>query len=118
MIYMPAFPGEDWFEQAAGLLRRGKVVVAIGDVAGATALQLRTSMGAVIGRLLQEVAVGELIIEGGATAYAILEKAGLHRFVPQQELAQGVVRMAVPEKPGLYIIVKPGSYSWPESIRY
>jgi uncharacterized protein YgbK (DUF1537 family) len=118
VIYMPAFPGEDWFEQAAGLLRRGRVVVAIGDVAHVTALQLRTSMATVIGRLLQEVAVGELIIEGGSTAYAILEKAGLHRFVPRQELAQGVVRMAVPEKPGLYVTVKPGSYSWPESIRY
>jgi len=118
VVYMPAFPGEDWFERAAGLLRRGRVVVAIGDVADVTALQLRTSMAEAIGRLLQELAVGELIIEGGSTAYAILEKAGLHRFVPQQELAQGVVRMAVPEKPGLYVTVKPGSYSWPESIRY
>jgi len=119
VLYMPATPDEGWIGEAVVLLRRGKLIVAVGAVAeGMSALQLRTSMALVIGRLLREVSVGELIIEGGSTAYAILETAGLHRFVPQEELAQGIVRMAVPDVPGLHVTVKPGSYNWPESIRY
>lgn len=64
-------------------------------------------------RVLAEVAVHELVIEGGATAYAVLRASGLTSFVPVEELAPGVVRMRAGE---MYITVKPGSYEWPEKI--
>jgi len=71
-------------------------------------------MGRVIAKILEQVKVGELVIEGGSTAYAILKEAELSRFVPEQELAQGVVRMRVPG--GMLVTVKPGSYGWPDSL--
>jgi uncharacterized protein YgbK (DUF1537 family) len=71
-----------------------------------------------IAPILQAATPAELIIEGGSTAYSILQQMGWSRFIPEQELAQGVVRMSVPEAPGLHITVKPGSYAWPASIRY
>lgn len=119
VLYMSGVPDEQWVRRAADVLRGGKLVVAIEDagVEGlVTALELRTRMAWAIAQLLQRVTVGELIIEGGSTAYAILKEAGLSRFVPEQELAQGVVRMRV--QGGLLVTVKPGSYGWPDLIRY
>ena len=109
VLYMPVD-----LERAVELLRGGKLVVAEGG--GMSALELRARMGKVIAELLERVKVGELVIEGGSTAYAILKEAGLSRFVPEQELAQGVVRMRVPG--GMLVTVKPGSYGWPDSLRY
>ncbi|HEY4108827.1 four-carbon acid sugar kinase family protein [Puia sp.] len=82
------------------------------------ALQLRTRMASDLAPILKQVNPAELIIEGGSTAYAILQQMGWHTFIPEQELAQGVVRMSVPEASGLHITVKPGSYAWPPSISY
>jgi uncharacterized protein YgbK (DUF1537 family) len=83
-----------------------------------SALQLRTQMAKDVTAILQKTAPAELIIEGGSTAYAILEHAGWHTLIPEQEFAQGVVRMSVPQAQGLHITLKPGSYAWPASIRY
>jgi len=110
VLYMPVD-----LERAVELLRGGKLVVAEG-AGGMSALELRTRMGRLIAQLLEQVKVGELVIEGGSTAYAILKEAGLSRFVPEQELAQGVVRMRVPG--GMLVTVKPGSYGWPDSLQY
>lgn len=109
VVYMPAFPDEAWVLQVIDLLRqREKVVVAIADVAeGVTALELRTNMAWAIGRVLAAVLVSELIIEGGSTAYAILEQAGLHHFSPAAELGPGMIRMRAGN---IYVTVKPGSY--------
>ncbi|MBS1660547.1 MAG: hypothetical protein JST68_05795 [Bacteroidetes bacterium] len=105
VLYMPID-----IERAVEILRGGKLVVA--ESSGG----MRTRMGKVIAQLLERVKVGELIIEGGSTAYAIMEEVGLSRFVPVQEVAQGVVRMR--EAGGMLVTVKPGSYGWPDSIRY
>jgi uncharacterized protein YgbK (DUF1537 family) len=110
VLYMPVD-----LERAVELLRGGKLVVAEG-AGGMSASELRTRMGRVISKILEQVKVGELVIEGGSTAYAILKEAGLNRFVPEQELAQGVVRMRV--RGGMLVTVKPGSYPWPESLQY
>jgi uncharacterized protein YgbK (DUF1537 family) len=110
VLYMPVD-----MERAVELLRAGKLVVAEGG-GGMSALELRTRMGKVIAQLIEQVKVGELVIEGGSTAYAILKEAGLSRFVPEQELAQGVVRMRV--RGGMLVTVKPGSYPWPDSLQY
>ncbi|HEY4287578.1 MAG TPA: four-carbon acid sugar kinase family protein [Puia sp.] len=109
VLYMPVD-----MNRAVELLSRGKLVVAEGG--GMSALELRTRMGRVIAQLLEQVKVGELVIEGGSTAYAILKEAGLSRFVPEQELAQGVIRMRV--LGGMLVTVKPGSYQWPDSLQY
>ena len=112
------YMSDGWIEAVVGQLNEGgKAIIAVGDGDSRPALQLRTDMAAGVGQVLQRVAIGELIIEGGSTAYAILQEAGLHTFFPEEDLAPGVIRMRAPEAPGLYITVKPGSYRWPESIK-
>lgn len=83
-----------------------------------SALELRTQMAKDVATILQKTTPAELIIEGGSTAYAILQQLGWHTFIPEQELAQGVVRMRISDSPGLHITLKPGSYAWPPSISY
>ena len=107
----------NWVGEAAALLREsGKAVVGIGDVEqGAAAATLRTAMAEGVYRIIRGANVRELVIEGGATAYAILQRLGLYHFYPVEELAPGVVRMRAAD---LFITVKPGSYRWPETIKY
>ena len=114
------YMGDDWAAAVTGRLRReGKAIMAI-DAAhtGHTARQLRALTADTVSAILQSSMPAELIIEGGSTAYAILEKQGWHSLTPEQELAPGTIRMRVTGTPGLFITVKPGSYRWPESIRY
>jgi uncharacterized protein YgbK (DUF1537 family) len=73
----------------------------------------REKIAELVRQVLSETTVRELMIEGGATAYAILRAAGLTNLIPVEELAPGVVRMQAGE---IYITVKPGSYAWPEKI--
>ena len=111
---------ENWATAVTGMLHdRGKAIMAI-DAAyrGDTALQLRRRMADAVAVVLRTSTPGELIIEGGSTAFAILEQQGWQSLLPEQELGPGTIRMRVPEAPGLFLTVKPGSYRWPESIHY
>ena len=109
-----------WQQQVIdNLQRHRKSIIAIDtNPKELSALQLRTTMAKEIASILQIARPMELIIEGGSTAYSILQQMGWRTFIPEQEYSQGVVRMSVPEAPGLHITVKPGSYAWPPSIRY
>ncbi len=121
--YMPVDGDPDvmnqWVIEVVGLLRdHGRAVIAIeANTVPLSAALLRTVMAGEVGRIVREAAIGELIIEGGATAYAILQQLGLGTFYPEEELAPGVIRMNASSAPGLYITVKPGSYQWPERIK-
>ena len=70
----------------------------------------------VIGKVMKQLPVHELILEGGATASSILNEIHLDRLYPQQELADGVIRAGIPGNTVLHITFKPGSYRWPGSI--
>ena len=53
----------------------------------------------------------EVVIEGGATAYALLEELGWVDFEVLCETAPGVVRLQhMPS--GTVLTLKPGSYPW------
>jgi len=91
--------------RAVEMLRGGKAVIAGRKEDLADAVEI----------ILSRVSVGELVIEGGSTAYAILERLGIERLVPERELAPGVVRMRAA---GFYVTVKPGSYPWPDGLSY
>jgi len=109
-----------WQQKVINDLRdHGKAIVAIEPILQKlSALQLRREMAKAIAPILQIAQPAELIIEGGSTAYAILQQMGWRQFIPEQEFAQGVVRMSIPDAPGLHITVKPGSYAWPPFISY
>lgn len=74
---------------------------------------LRHRLAEVVIRMLEQCAVGELLLEGGATSFALLEKKGWTSLTPLLEFSPGIVRMAVAGKPNLFITLKPGSYPWP-----
>ncbi|HXD77750.1 MAG TPA: nucleotide-binding domain containing protein, partial [Puia sp.] len=109
--------GAKWVGEASALLRDGgKAIVAVdGEHQPAGAARIRADMAEGVCRVLQQSPVRELVIEGGATAYAIIRRIGMDRLYPLEELAPGVVRMRAGD---FFITVKPGSYRWPETIKY
>lgn len=66
-----------------------------------------------VGRIFESVPVDELLIEGGATAQAVMDELGVEALYPVQSLAPGVTRMRAGEGRRLYVTMKPGSYRWP-----
>jgi uncharacterized protein YgbK (DUF1537 family) len=109
-----------WANEVVALVKKhGKAIVAIhpDSTKGITirAGQLREKMAGLVNEVLQRSLVQELFIEGGATAWSVVQASGITQFIPVQELAPGVVRMQT-NQPGLCVTVKPGSYAWPGEI--
>jgi uncharacterized protein YgbK (DUF1537 family) len=109
-----------WANEVVALVKKhGKAIVAIHE--GSTRNmaicpgQLKEKMAGLVHEVLQRSMVQELIVEGGATAWALITQSGLTRFFPVEEMAPGVVRMQTND-PGLFITVKPGSYLWPGGL--
>lgn len=107
-----------WTRQIIKLFAEyGKAVIAIDpsdlneNTGNAASLRLKTAM--IVEKVFDLKEVKELLIEGGSTASAILGQLGLSDFVPVKELAPGVIRMASKERAGLFVTMKPGSYTWP-----
>lgn len=63
--------------------------------------------------VFQHVPVEELLIEGGATAQAVMDGLGIEALYPVQSLSPGVTRMRAGKQGTLHVTMKPGSYSWP-----
>jgi D-threonate/D-erythronate kinase len=109
-----------WANEVVALVKKhGKAIVAIHeDSTRDTAVgagQLKEKMAGLVNEVLQRSMVQELIVEGGATAWALISQSKLTRFYPVEEMAPGVVRMQTND-PNLFITVKPGSYRWPDGL--
>jgi len=78
--------------------------------------RLKEQLAFVVERVLSKVKIDEMIIDGGATAYSIVNRLSLSKFKPVFELAPGVIRMKVEDYSGLYLTIKPGSYKWPSVL--
>jgi uncharacterized protein YgbK (DUF1537 family) len=133
--YMPMNPDASWQDLIGDMLQKyGKAIVAIDPkVIDRSPQELRTMMATAIAGILKKTMPAEIIIEGGATAYAIFKEIRWQTFLPEQELAPGLIRMRVGETtqprdhsepsanrntPGVFVTVKPGSYPWPDNISY
>ena len=77
---------------------------------------IEKTFASLVDAVLENLKLEELIIEGGATAYAIMRKINCTKFSPVQEFAPGVIRMRLDEEKDFYITVKPGSYKWQREI--
>jgi uncharacterized protein YgbK (DUF1537 family) len=119
-VYSGTYSYVKWANEVVALVKQhGKAIVAIhedstkGAAVGAN--QLKEKMAGLVNEVLQRSMVQELVVEGGATAWALINQSELTRFFPVEEMAPGVVRMQTND-PNLFITVKPGSYQWPEGL--
>ncbi|WP_304068460.1 four-carbon acid sugar kinase family protein [Pedobacter glucosidilyticus] len=127
--YMPAALAHDvknqdsllmqWQQEIIQILQsKAKVIIAVNTLEQEQEAKpeiIKSYMAEVLNLVLQEVKVKELVIEGGATASAILDKLKINRLLMVQEIAQGLTRsMAKDQK--INITLKPGSYTWTKNI--
>lgn len=117
------FEGNDcseWFEQVKETYLKDKsIVVSINQPpkeGKEYAVRLRCIMAKITKYLIESQTPQELIIEGGATAFAILNELGWSNFRLTNEIVPGVVRMSLSENPDIHITLKPGSYDWGDKI--
>ncbi len=107
---------EAWFAEAqTKYVTGGCVALTIAHrhhTGKSTATHLRQAMATVATRLFQMQRPQELIIEGGATAFATLQQLGIGALDVVGQLAPGVVRLRSHD--GLLVTLKPGSYPWGE----
>lgn len=118
-IFKEEKPSEEAFEKWATdvtsiLVKHKKAIIAIGrHDEKVDSNVLREKLGRIVQCVFEKTEVAELLIEGGSTAYTIIQQLGLSSFTPTNELQQGVVRMNVKNKANLHLTIKPGSYDWP-----
>ena len=74
------------------------------------AVHLRTMMAQKAKELIAQYTPSQLIIEGGATAWATLQALGWTQFRIERQIAPGVVQMSATN--GTLVTLKPGSYPW------
>jgi len=97
------------------LLKAEKMIIAFEEGnTTRTAAALRKYMAAKVAMLVAALSQPELMIEGGATAAAILDELNETKLQPIQELAQGVVRL---RGRNACFTLKPGSYAWPQTVK-
>lgn len=103
----------------AAIAYHGTVIVTALQTPSETSLngqQLTKVFAWVTERVVEELLIDELLIEGGATAEAVMQCLGIDCLEPVQSLATGVTRMCAKGRGGLHITMKPGSYLWPEAV--
>ncbi len=104
----------------ARALRVGdRAVVSIGDgpaTRGQSPAELTVSLAAVVAAVLREAAPARLLLEGGATARAVIAALGWTRLRACEAVAPGIgaVRPAGADAP--LLLIKPGSYAWPDGV--
>lgn len=107
---------EGWSDDAVSVMQReGMVIVAVNNSAGEKTdpAMLRERMAEVTRLIIKKTTIRELIVEGGSTAFAVINRLGWHSFSPVYEMQQGIVRMQVIGIDQMHLTIKPGSYQWP-----
>lgn len=98
----------------------GKAIIAVdADMARryeATPTDIRNKISIVVKKALEQVSIGELLIEGGSTAFAVLKQINCTTFFPVEEVSPGVIKMIMAGRDGQHLTIKPGSYNWPPHI--
>ncbi|WP_437919049.1 four-carbon acid sugar kinase family protein [Sphingobacterium sp. LRF_L2] len=111
-------PGGEW--NIAGqmkdiLMKQQTLVFAIASDVASEARVIRKSMATSIAMLREQCVLSELIIEGGATARAVLKALHIDALCPKREFGPGVIQCEVPGQE-LWITMKPGSYNWTKEL--
>jgi len=119
-VASPEWSAEQWMEDVLGALRReSRAIVAIPQPVlkdRLLAYELSVHLAALVESVISRIAIGELILEGGATAQAVLGRLGWQALEVVGEYGPGVVQLCEPDRPGTLVTMKPGSYPWPAEI--
>ncbi|MFD1771992.1 four-carbon acid sugar kinase family protein [Sphingobacterium suaedae] len=110
--------GGEWHvaqELEQALRKKERVVFAVATDTDSEARVIRKSMATSIAMLNEQYALQELVIEGGATARAVLKALQIDALRPIQEKGAGVITCAVPDTE-IYVTLKPGSYPWTKEL--
>lgn len=97
----------------------GRAMVAIGrdvQVAGSRPAALSSTLVATAARVLRRGGVDRVCVEGGATAAALLDAMGWTRLVAVPCHAPGVAVLRPHGAIAPTLLVKPGSYPWPDEV--
>jgi uncharacterized protein YgbK (DUF1537 family) len=78
---------------------------------------IRNAFATLVQRLESADAFSHLVIEGGATAAAIVQALQWNELIVTAEWSPGVVTLRPALAPNRRVTLKPGSYPWPESWR-
>lgn len=111
---------ENWIQQLDSLLSKNQLAVtespclALDDHAAAE--RIRQSFGQAVAQLHTSRPLKHLIVEGGATAAAIAETTGWSTFDVLGSWAPGVIALLPIADHAPIFTIKPGSYSWPETL--
>jgi uncharacterized protein YgbK (DUF1537 family) len=80
------------------------------------AIHLREMTAELIQHLVEKQAPQQLIIEGGASAFATLQHLGWNELEVVCQIAPGVIKTKAPN--GTFVIMEPGSYPWGHLTSY
>ena len=103
--------------EALAARRRAVMLIpqAVDRTAGA-GQRIQNALAQTVTLVLSKQKVTNVLLEGGATASAVCRKLGWHEFSIRGEVAPGVVQMRSDAGPEPLVMVKPGSYVWPDAV--
>lgn len=111
---------ENWTKEAIEILSKKQKLIISCNYTDSTesniSFRIKKIIAQLVKKVIEEVAVHEILIEGGSTTSEILEQLDVKKLVPIQELEIGVIRMKVEGINELYLTTKPGSYQWPTRV--
>ncbi len=103
-----------WLKEAESLYtQQGSLMITIPHrhrTGKEVAIHLRKMTARLIQHLVEKQQPRQLIIEGGASAFATLQHLGWNELEVVSQLAPGVIKTKAPN--GTFVIMKPGSYPW------
>ena len=109
-----------WLEEAEKLYeQQGSLMITIPHrhrTGKEVAIHLREMTAELIQHLVAKRAPQQLIIEGGASAFATLQHLGWNELEMVCQIAPGVIKTKAPN--GTFVIMKPGSYPWGHLTSY
>ncbi len=109
-----------WKDEIIALLNSNKqAIIAIGQPIlknKKTAATLKKKVAKVVKAVYKEIEITEFLIEGGATASEVLDLLEFTTLIPIHQYNQGVIRLNVKKNENISIVLKPGSYQWPEKV--
>lgn len=95
-----------------------RVMLAIGGekVSGVDPGKYIGRLAEVVSRVVKLTTIGNMYLEGGATAAAVMRHMDWRRMRVLEPLAFGLASMTVADQPAPLLTIKPGSYPWPDIV--